>query len=308
MKIVQRALTEATDRRQMVELAHRFASDHLHVIDLPYRFSSWAFDEPQNSRLWLDDAGHVLAWAVMQTPFWTIDYACHPHNARELHPEILSWAAQRARQIKDTPFGHPMWFVNVFDTQTERVRDLEEAGFACQANVGADSWSKVFMRCSTLADIETPPLPDGFTLRPLAGQTELAAYVELHRAAFGSNNMTPAWRARTLQQPEYVADLDLVALDPAGRLAAFCICWLRREAGSAVCGQIEPMGVREDARKLGLGRSLLSEGLRRLYQLGAQQAYVETDSYRNAAFHLYESVGFRVAQQVLVYRKDDAGG
>ncbi|HEY3341127.1 MAG TPA: hypothetical protein VGK81_03875 [Anaerolineae bacterium] len=30
-------------------------------------------------------------------------------------------------------------------------------------------------------------------------------------------------------------------------------------------------------------------------------------SYRNAAFHLYESIGFRVAHNVLVYRKTYTG-
>ena len=307
MKIVQRALTGAADKRHMAELAYRFAADHLHVVDQPYRFSSWAFDEPDNSQLWVDDEGHVLAWAVMQTPFWTIDYACHPDFAGELHPQILSWADQRARRLSGTPFGHPMWFVNVFEGQTDRMRDLEEAGFASQANVGENSWSKVLMRCSTPASVADDRLPKGFTIRPLAGQNEVAAYVELHRATFGSNNMTLEWRARTLQQPEYVADLDLVAVDPAGRLAAFCICWLKQNTGADAYGQVEPMGVHEDFRGLGLGRSILSEGLQRLHLLGAQQVYVETDSYRNAAFHLYESVGFRVAHRVLVYRKDDAG-
>jgi len=41
-----------------------------------------------------------------------------------------------------------------------------------------------------------------------------------------------------------------------------------------------------------------------LHLHGASRIYVETDSYRNAAFELYESVGFRVVQDVWVYRKD----
>ena len=56
----------------------------------------------------------------------------------------------------------------------------------------------------------------------------------------------------------------------------------------------------------GLGRAVLAEGLRRLYEQGAQEVLVETDNYRNAAFALYESVGFRVARDVLVFRKDYA--
>ena len=53
-------------------------------------------------------------------------------------------------------------------------------------------------------------------------------------------------------------------------------------------------------------RTALTEGLRRLHAHGAQNIYVETDSFRNTAFALYESVGFEVIQDVLVYRKDYA--
>jgi mycothiol synthase len=64
------------------------------------------------------------------------------------------------------------------------------------------------------------------------------------------------------------------------------------------------LGVRADFRKLGLGRAILAEGLRRLQLYGASQVCVETDSYRNAALELYESVGFRSIRDILVYRKD----
>jgi hypothetical protein len=123
------------------------------VADLPYRLCSWAFDYPENVGLWVDAQGQLLAWAVMQTPFWTIDYACHPGAGRNLHQQILAWGDGRARQILDTPSGHPAWFVNVFADQAGRIRDLAQARFASQADVGEDSWSKVFMHRS----VEVPP-------------------------------------------------------------------------------------------------------------------------------------------------------
>jgi len=48
--------------------------------------------------------------------------------------------------------------------------------------------------------------------------------------------------------------------------------------------------------------------MRRLLSHGARDVYVETDSYRNAAYGLYESSGFGVAREVLVYRKDYRDG
>jgi len=103
--------------------------------------------------------------------------------------------------------------------------------------------------------------------------------------------------------PEHIAELDLVAVTPDGRLAGFCVCWLDRTGDHAI-GQIEPLGVRADLAGLGLGGAMLSEGLQRLHLLGAQRVYVETDSYRNPALRLYESAGFQVVRDVLVYRKD----
>jgi ribosomal protein S18 acetylase RimI-like enzyme len=260
-------------------------------------------DEPDNVQLWVDEQEEVVAWVVMQTPFWSIDYACHPSVSDEVHPQLLAWADQRARQLVGSDFGRPMWFVNVFVEQEQRIRDLEAAGFASQAHVAENPWSKVLMQ-QTVPTIEAKQtLPEGFVIRALAGKDEVQAYVDLHQTTFDSRNMRVEWRARTLQQPAYRPDLDLVVVAPEGRLAAFCVCWLHQGA-NGISGQIEPMGVHPDFQKLGLGRALLSEGLRRLYANGAQQIFVETDNYRDAAFALYESVGFRVARDVLVYRKD----
>ena len=144
-------------------------------------------------------------------------------------------------------------------------------------------------------------MPSGFAVRPLAGEQEIEAYVKLHQTAFESKNMTADWRLRTLHHPGYRNDLDLVVIAPNGQMVAFCICWLNMEAS---IGQIEPLGVHDDFRQLGLGRAILAEGIHRLVQSGAPRLFVETDSYRNAAFALYESAGFRVEKDVLVFRKD----
>jgi len=300
MPTTQRSFRGEPDLRAMAALARAFPADHLRVIDLPWRLSSWALDNPANVALWVDGTDQLMAWAVLQAPFWTIDYTIHPGAPAGLHAQLLTWADARARAVLDTPDSRPAWFVTVFPDQAARIRDLEAAGFACQADVGEDSWSKVFM-CRARAPIEEQPLPAGFTIRPLAGDAEVEAYVELQREVFESRNMTVAWRARTLSRPEYVPELDLVAVAPDGRLAGFCIGWLDPNAPR---GQIEPLGVRAEYRQFGLGRALLFECLRRLQAHGAQDIYVETDNYRNAALELYESAGFRVLRDVWLYRKD----
>lgn len=307
MQLIQRTYTGVHDQQRMMALVTAHPQENFHIVDLPYRFSSWAFDNADNVGLWEDETGELCAWAALQTPFWAIDYASHPQVAAEVHPQLLAWADQRARQLVGTPFGRPAWFINVFARQNKRIADLEVAGFASQAEVAENAWSKVLLQ-QTTPMIETQhKLPAGFVLRPLAGLREVSAYVDLHRAVFESESMTVAWRTRTLQQAAYQPDLDLVIVDPAGALAAFCICWFTPHGiDGQPSGQIEPMGVRADLRGQGLGQLILSEGVRRLSARGAEQVVVETDNYRDAAFALYESVGFQVRENVLVFRKDYA--
>lgn len=303
MNASQRSFQGENDKRLMEDLARQTLPANLHVTDLPYRFSSGALDDPENARLWFDREGRLVAWAALQVPFWTLDYVCAPEAEVDLHPEMLAWADQRARESLDTNQGHPCWFANVFSGQANRIRDLEAAGYKWQGNVGEDSLAKVLMLRASQAPVKVYPPPAGFTVRPLAGLDEVPNYVALHRAVFESTTMTEEWRRRTLLHPDYQPDLDIVVEIPSGRLAAFCICWLDENTR---VGRVEPLGCHKDFRRFALGRVALSEGLRRLQSRGAEDIYVETDMDRNTALRLYESFDFQVIQDVLVYRIDYA--
>jgi ribosomal protein S18 acetylase RimI-like enzyme len=299
MKISSRSYQDETDKHLMIALARQYPTEHLRVLDLPYRLSSWALDDPQNARLWFDADGELVGWAVLQTPWWTIDITCRPDAISALYGEILAWADERARQAVGTPGGLPTWYVNVFSDQTDHLCELETVGFANQADVGEDSWSKMFMRRPGELPVKEYRIPAGFMVRSLAGEAEVEAYVEMHRAVFGTKNMTVEWRRRTLQHPDYRPDLDIVVATPEGNLAAFCVCWLHGNRG-----QVEPLGCHADYRRYALGRIALAEGLRRLQAAGVEQIFVETDHYRNTALNLYEHMGFQVFREVWVYHKD----
>jgi ribosomal protein S18 acetylase RimI-like enzyme len=301
--IKQRPLQNETDKLAMAALARKVSRYTLHSIDLPYRLSSWALDEPHNSCLWENEDGSLAAWAVSQTPFWTLDFALHPQHTG-LIPELLAWADRRAREALNTPYGLPSWFINIFSDQADQIRWLEEAGFACQAEIGEDSWSKVWLHRPGDLPVKDYRIPPGFTVRSLSGESEVDAYVALHQAVFQTKNMTAEWRRRTLLHPHYTPHLDMTIEAPDGRLAAFCIGWIDRFDESPKIGQVEPLGCHADFRHFALGRVALAEVLRRMQAIGVQDIYVETDSYRDTAFRLYESMGFEVVRDVLVFRKD----
>lgn len=301
LKLKQRPFQEA-DKDAMLALAQAFPDGTLHVEDLPYRLCSWAFDYPDNAGIWVNSRNEPIAWAVLQLPFWMIDYAYHPGAGTDMHSKILEWADCRARLSLGTPQERTAWFVAVFADQDNRRKDLEEAGFVAIPVSGTESWAKVFMsNLMTLAD-SNPPV--GFTIRPLGGANEVAEYVALQRTVFESRNMTSEWRLRIMSHPAYNSCLDLVAVAPDGTLAAYCICWFDKQNRS---GRVEPLGVLPEYRGIGLGKAILLECLHRLRLCGAERIYLETDTYRRAAVTLYESVGFRVIRDIVIYRKHYGG-
>ena len=51
MAITQCTFSAEQDKYLMSALARQCSENNLHVVDLPYRFSSWAFDNPENISL-----------------------------------------------------------------------------------------------------------------------------------------------------------------------------------------------------------------------------------------------------------------
>lgn len=304
----------AGDRERMLALAQAHPAGQPHVIDLPYRLCSWAFDNPGNIALWEDSGGRLLAWAVLQSPFRTVDYALHPAAPPQTFMSILSWVDFAARALLHTPYGRAAWFVAVPGENFDRRRMLESAGFAAQ-DAGEDAWSQVTLALDATSFLPPCPAKAGFHLRPLRGEGEAAAYTALHRAVFGSENMTESWRREAIRHPAYRPALDLVIEDADGNLAAFCVAWLAElpltggswlsiPASERIVGQIEPIGVREDVRRHGLAWSVLAEAIRRLRAGGAETILVQTDNYRDRAFNFYRAAGFRVVEHISFYRHD----
>lgn len=243
-----------------------------------------------------------MGWVAMQTPFWAIDAVVHPNAPATLYRDMLDWARTRAKEMQAAGSGRPMWFVSIPATCHSQRRDLEAQGFEDQANAGDDAWSKVLFELPAEILLPTIALPNGYAIRNLNSPTEIQAYVDLHRHVFDSESMTLPWRTNTTRIPGYINDLDLVLASDQGELQGFCVAWLRLLATGETVGQIEPLGVRESQRGHGFSKALLSEAIRRLRSHGATRIFVETDRQRTAAMASYQSMGFRVAHEVLVYR------
>lgn len=302
--VVETAYRGEADKERMLGLVRSYPTKNIHVVDLPYRLCSWAFDGPDNATLWENERGDLLAWAVLQTPFWSLDYALHPAAPPDAHVAVLEWAARRAGQLSATPFGREAWFVAALDGQAEQRRDLAVSGFAVQDG-GDEPWTQVLFRRDGRLPVPPATPRSGFAIRPLRGAAEVPAYVALHRQVFGTPNMTEAWRRRTLDAPGHRPEFDLVATNAAGELVGFVIGWWWDGPDGPVA-QVEPFGVRADARRYGIAWTLMFELLRRLSAAGAVEVRVMTDNYRDAAYAFYQACDFQIVGNVVMYRRDIA--
>ena len=93
MNYTRRAIRLPHDNDILLDVIRQHPERHPHVIDLPYRLSSWALDEPDNGAIWLDQAGKAQAWAVLQSPFWNIDLAVRDAPSTPgIYSQVLAWA------------------------------------------------------------------------------------------------------------------------------------------------------------------------------------------------------------------------
>jgi mycothiol synthase len=264
-----------------------------HLVDHPWRLACPDTQSGRFARLWQDPAGQLAGFAAWQTPWAALDlYVRDGAHRRDVLGAAFTWArrlfgeldAERRRVL-------PYWLECRSDDHDTPLHAAAR-GFTLTEDryVGLEQ---------PLGRLAAPALPPpGISIRALTGAAEAGAYVELHRAAFGTTAMTGSWRSRVLEMPQYRADLDLVAVATDGRLVGFVVGWL--DPGRGI-GQVEPLGVRPAFTQLGIGKALLSEVLARFRDLGAEVAQVEAEHDDDVAIRAYLASGFRVAHTIRAF-------
>jgi ribosomal protein S18 acetylase RimI-like enzyme len=96
----------------------------------------------------------------------------------------------------------------------------------------------------------------------------------------------------------YRGSLDCVVEAPDGSFAAYCLVWSDDENR---VGEFEPVGVREQFRRRGLGSAVCTFALQRLHEEGGREAIVYCQTV--PACELYRSLGFRVHATVVGYSR-----
>ncbi len=147
-------------------------------------------------------------------------------------------------------------------------------------------------------------LPEGFSITSMEETFDLSQYRRVLWKGFnhelngeGEFSFTKEREESAKEEmlrPNVNLSLKIAAVAPNGNFAAYCGMWYDPEAGFAV---IEPVATDPDYRKLGLGRAVVLEGIRRVGALGAKIAFVGSSQ------QFYYRIGMRPYASSTVWKK-----
>lgn len=248
------------------------------------------------TRLWQDN-GHVIGFAFVDE-YNNLRFEVEAQSrSAQLEDEIMAWGiiCVKKRNVQ-TSADHTLDAALRAD-HTWQIAMLERGGF-----VRANERTLCFAR--SLSEPLVPhAFPGGFSLRSVTGVDEVERLVTLHRAAFGTENMTVAQRLAIMQAPGYERELDLVAVTPEGELAAFCICSFEDETDGDRVGFTDPVGTHLDYQQRGLGKAIVTAGLHRLRDKGVSIVKLSTSSANIPMQRLAHSLGFTCVSEKLWFSK-----
>ncbi|WP_052429764.1 GNAT family N-acetyltransferase [Paenibacillus borealis] len=154
------------------------------------------------------------------------------------------------------------------------------------------------MSVLSLGNLGPVDLPPGY--RILSG-TDVSSEAKAlaHAKAFGyfeeaGDHSVPLAFERMKQAPDYRPELDLSVVDLSGEVVSFCTLWYD---GKNRHGILEPVGTIPAARKQGLARAVITEGLWRIAAYGAKSAYV------GSTMEFYKRLGFEAVYTSYVWER-----
>jgi mycothiol synthase len=189
--------------------------------------------------------------------------------------------------------------VGMLATSAWKRSAVERAGFVPE---------RVYHRMrTTIAEaIPAAVFPEGFTLRPLAGEDEVDAWVETFAAGFAEHHDAPRQtsdeKLNRMRLPSYRPDLDLVLTDPDGALIGIALGQIEQLESGTQEAWVRSLALRAEWRGKGLGRAMLAEIMRALAAAGHPVIWLTVDSENESgAIGLYERAGFAPEYQMVVY-------
>jgi GNAT superfamily N-acetyltransferase len=207
----------------------------------------------------------------------------HPQfYSADLEHEMLAYAEENYFATAED--GRRYIYLPIFEDDTGRQELVQSRGYKKQAG-----WGHHYRR-----DLDSPipdvPIPAGHVIRSMGGVEEYPARSWASWRAFHNDEPDSnfdgdySWYANLQSTPLYRRDLDVVAAHNEN-IAAFCTIFYDDTTRSAVTVLV---GVAAEYWRLGLGKAVMTEGLKRLQQLGCTRAF--STAHEEPADALYRSM------------------
>jgi mycothiol synthase len=273
---------------------------YAHIGDLSWWMFYNDLDDshwPKHICLW-EQEDHTVGWTLLDLNWRSFDLFLLPRLRGSAEEALmLDWSVAQLTDLIRLQGGSEIQTMWIAEHDATRIQQLEQRGF-CRG-----TYAMWYLERSLRTPIAEPQLPEGFTVRPIAGETEFKVRALASHDAFGSQKpfeeYWPRYQ-RFVHSPVYGPSLDLATLTPDQRMASFCIAW--PDPVNHI-GLFEPVGTHPDFRNLGLGKAVMIEGLRRLQNYGMTAAMVCVECDNQAAQELYQAVGFEKKYQLRTYVK-----
>ena len=175
------------------------------------------------TRLWQHNQD-VVAFAFVDD-YNNLRFEIDPaHRSGQLAEEIVAWGVACIRQRNRETGENRTLDASCWTDDTWQIAMLEQAGFV------RDDFRTLRYAHTLSKPVTAHPLPPGFALRCVEGDHEVEQLVALHRAAFGTTNMTVEQRLAIMHAPGYQRELDLVAVTSDGRAGGLLHLRLRERS------------------------------------------------------------------------------
>jgi ribosomal protein S18 acetylase RimI-like enzyme len=272
---------ERGDLALMLQLVSELWPSGRHGIGYAFMAQRLPHDDWEARLLFDDDLLVGWGWSTRWRTPGGLSYELRPGYERLLD-DLVEWSAPDVVAVKGGDL--------------RSIETLTRHGFAHDGDAPWLRWNARSLEDS----IAQPRLPDGYRLSTMAEYGDFASRSAAHRSAFAPSRFTDEVYETVRREAPWRADLDCVVIDAHGEVAAYALAWLDERNR---VGELEPVGVREDEQRRGLGRAVCLHALHRLRALGADTALVGSrgdDAYPGPRA-LYESIGFRELWRDLVF-------
>jgi GNAT superfamily N-acetyltransferase len=229
-----------------------------------------------------EEAGAMTAVSNYESQLGEAFFQFHPAY-KHLRREMLDYAEEHL--YGTTSDGKKVLHIFVNDVDVEFTSLVKERGYKKD-----DDESRAM--CQFLIPDPFPKiaLPEGFRLTSLAEDCDWAKVHRVVWRGFNHPGEPPAGedelesRRKMFDTPKAHRDLKIAVAAPNGNFVAFCGMFYEPINKYAY---VEPVATDPDYRRMGLGKAVVLEGIRRCAALGATVAYVGND------LPIYQAIGFK---------------